>query len=61
MPTLFELTTWAEKCRSAADGEDDPEAKQAYQELAREFEAVVTEIDGLLEAFEAIQARRVPA
>ncbi len=60
MSTASELTTWAATCRSAAESESDTVARTAYQELATEFEAVVTEIEGLVEAFEALQARRAP-
>lgn len=53
--TTSELSAWAAKCRSAAEAENDPEATVAYQELAREFEALSSEFDGLVEAFEILQ------
>jgi ferric-dicitrate binding protein FerR (iron transport regulator) len=53
-----ELVRWAAECRSAANSEADANARAAYTELATEFEAVGTEIEGLLASLEALQARR---
>lgn len=48
---------WAEECRGYAAKEADPEAKAAYQQIATEFEAVDSEIEGLLAALDALNAR----
>jgi len=58
MSTVAEMTAWAATCRTAAESETDPDAKAAYQGLAAEFEAVEAEIEGLVESFETLKARR---
>ncbi len=51
-----ELTRWAAECRSAAKAEANTDARTAYAELAVEFEAVGTEIEGLLASLESLKA-----
>ena len=57
--TASELIAWAAPCRAAAEPEPNADAEAAYQALAGEFEAVESEIEGLVDSFEALKARRV--
>jgi hypothetical protein len=49
---------WAVECSTYAVTETEPEARDAYVQLAQEFESVATEIEGLISTFEALTQRR---
>jgi hypothetical protein len=49
---------WAADCSTYASTETDPEARDAYAQLAQEFESVATEIEGLISTFEALANRK---
>ena len=53
--------TWAADCSSRARSESDPQARDAYTQLADEFESVAAEIEGLIGTFEALAKRKQPA
>jgi hypothetical protein len=49
---------WAAECSIHASSETEPEARDAYAQLAEEFESVSTEIEGLISTFEALTSRK---
>ncbi len=49
---------WAAECSSHASSETEPEARDAYAQLAQEFESVSAEIEGLIGTFEALTTRK---
>jgi hypothetical protein len=49
---------WAADCEAQVGFDIEPEARAAFQQLAEEFEAAASEIDGLIAAFEALSKRR---
>lgn len=49
---------WAADCATCASTETEPEARDAYQQLAQEFKSVSSEIEGLISTFEALAGRR---
>jgi hypothetical protein len=49
---------WADECRTRAGSEPDPEARAVFTQLAEEFDAAASEIEGLIGAFEAVVGRR---
>jgi hypothetical protein len=49
---------WAADCSTRAVSETEPEARDAYAQLAEEFESVSTEIEGLISTFEALARRK---
>jgi hypothetical protein len=49
---------WAAECSIRAGVETEPEARDAYEQLAQEFESVSTEIEGLISTFEALTVRK---
>jgi hypothetical protein len=56
--TIRDPREWAENCRARAELETDPEARSAFNQLAEEFEAVATEIEGLVNTFDVLVDRR---
>ena len=50
--------SWAAECSTFAGTETEPEARDAYAQLAQEFESVSTEIEGLISTFEALSRRK---
>jgi hypothetical protein len=48
---------WAAECSARAIAETEPEARDAYAQLAEEFTSVSTEIEGLINTFEALARR----
>jgi hypothetical protein len=62
METANELVrdpmAWAAECSTHASLETEPEARDAYVQLAEEFESVSTEIEGLISTFEALARRK---
>jgi hypothetical protein len=50
--------SWAAECSTHAVAETEPEARDAYVQLAQEFESVSTEIEGLISTFEALMKRK---
>jgi hypothetical protein len=49
---------WAAECQAQATLEDEPEAKEAFRQLAEEFENAASEIYGLVSTVEALFRRR---
>jgi hypothetical protein len=49
---------WAADCSIHASYETEPEARDAYAQLAEEFESISEEIEGLISTFEALASRR---
>jgi hypothetical protein len=49
---------WAADCSRQASRETEPEARDAYAQLAEEFESVSTEMEGLISTFEALAGRK---
>jgi hypothetical protein len=49
---------WAEDCRARVASEPDPEVKAALLQLAEEFDAAASEIEGLITAFEVVSTRK---
>jgi hypothetical protein len=49
---------WAADCFIRANSEDDPEARDAYEQLAQEFQSAWAEIEGLVGTFEALNHRK---
>jgi hypothetical protein len=49
---------WAAECSICAGVETEPEARDAFAQLAQEFESVSTEIEGLISTFEALSGRK---
>jgi hypothetical protein len=49
---------WAADCTIHADTETEPEARDAYAQLAQEFASVAAEIEGLISTFEALTRRK---
>jgi hypothetical protein len=49
---------WAADCSTYASSETEPEARDAYAQLAEEFESVSAEIEGLISTFEALTKRK---
>jgi hypothetical protein len=49
---------WAEDCSTHARLETEPQARDAYAQLAQEFESVSAEIEGLISTFEALARRK---
>ena len=49
---------WAADCSTQAIAETEPEARDAYAQLAQEFACVSTEIEGLISTFEALANRK---
>jgi hypothetical protein len=62
METANELVrdplAWAADCSTHASQETEPEARDAYAQLAEEFESVSSEIEGLISTFEALARRK---
>ena len=50
--------SWAADCSMRASSETEPEARDAYAQLAQEFESVSAEIEGLISTFEALASRK---
>ncbi len=48
---------WAADCSLHARSETEPEARDAYVQLAEEFQSVSAEIEGLVSTFEALTNR----
>ena len=48
---------WAADCWLQASQDMEPEAQAAFAQLASEFEAIATEIEGLISTFEALTSR----
>jgi hypothetical protein len=49
---------WAADCCKLAVSETEPEARDAYTQLAEEFAGVWTEMEGLIGTFEALSTRK---
>jgi ferric-dicitrate binding protein FerR (iron transport regulator) len=49
---------WAADCSAQASSEDEPEARDAYEQLAQEFESAWAEMEGLVGTFEALSQRK---
>jgi hypothetical protein len=49
---------WAADCSKHAGSETEPEARDAYVQLAEEFASVSAEIEGLISTFEALSTRK---
>jgi hypothetical protein len=49
---------WAADCSAHASSEDEPEARDAYEQLAQEFESAWAELEGLVGTFEALIQRK---
>lgn len=49
---------WAAECSTQAGRETEPEARDAFEQLAQEFESVSAEIEGLISTFEALASRK---
>ncbi|WP_428492596.1 hypothetical protein [Rhodopila sp.] len=49
---------WAAECSVHANKETEPEARDAFTQLAQEFESVSAEIEGLVSTFEALASRK---
>jgi hypothetical protein len=49
---------WAANCSVHANSEDDPEARDAYKQLAQEFQSAWAEMEGLVGTFEALTQRK---
>jgi hypothetical protein len=56
--TIRDPRNWAKDCRARAELETDPEARSAFNQLAEEFETVATEIEGLVNTFDVLVARK---
>ncbi|WP_428532501.1 hypothetical protein [Rhodopila sp.] len=49
---------WAAECTTHASSETEPEARDAFAQLAQEFESISAEIEGLISTFEALTGRK---
>jgi hypothetical protein len=49
---------WAADCSAEAGTETDPQAREAYAQLAEEFAMVSSEMEGLISTFEALARRK---
>lgn len=49
---------WAAECSAYACTETEPEARDAFAQLAQEFVSVSTEIEGLVSTLEALTNRK---
>jgi hypothetical protein len=49
---------WAADCRIQANFATEPEAQAAFVQLAEEFEFASSEIDGLVNTYEALVRRK---
>ena len=49
---------WAAECSNYARNETEPEARDAFMQLAQEFESVSAEIEGLVSTLEALASRK---
>jgi hypothetical protein len=49
---------WAAECSTRASYETEPEARDAFAQLAEEFESVSAEMEGLISTFEALTSRK---
>lgn len=49
---------WAADCSTCASSETEADARDAYAQLAEEFQSVSSEIEGLISTFEAIVKRK---
>jgi len=49
---------WAADCSIEAGTETDPQAREAYAQLAEEFAMVSSEMEGLISTFEALARRK---
>ena len=49
---------WAADCCTHASCETEPEARDAYAQLAEEFASVWSEMEGLIGTFEALTRRK---
>ena len=49
---------WAADCCASAGFETEPEARDAYAQLAEEFESMAAEMEGLISTFEALMNRK---
>lgn len=52
------LSDWSAKCLQQAQTETDPDAQAAFVQLADEFLAIETELEGLTATFEAVSYRK---
>lgn len=52
---------WAADCEAQAEAEIEPEARDAFKQLAAEFEHAASEIDGLVSTVEAMFNRKIIA
>ena len=50
--------SWAAECSTHAVTETEAEARDAYVQLAQEFESVSTEMEGLISTLEALMKRK---
>ena len=48
---------WAADCEAQVRFDCEPDAKAAFRQLAGEFEAAALEIEGFVDAFEAVSKR----
>ena len=51
---------WAADCQARAAFDTEMEAQDAFKQLAEEFEAAASEIEGLISTFQALLSRKVP-
>jgi hypothetical protein len=51
---------WAADCQARAAFDIEVEAQDAFKQLAEEFEAAASEIEGLVSTFQALLRRKVP-
>ncbi len=51
---------WAADCQALAAFDIEVEAQDAFKQLAEEFEATASEIEGLVCTFQAMLSRKVP-
>jgi hypothetical protein len=51
---------WAADCQALAVLDIEVEAQDAFKQLAEEFEATASEIEGLVSTFQALLRRKVP-
>jgi hypothetical protein len=49
---------WAADCSARASSENEPEARDAYEQLAQEFQSAWAELEGLVGTFEALTQRK---
>jgi hypothetical protein len=52
------LREWAADCQARAGFDIEPEAQDAFRQMAEEFEFAASEIDGLVSTFEALIKRK---